>query len=599
MKRLLVYLLALLIIIATIQQPTRTIAQETPETRAKALLAQMTLDEKIGQMTLIEKNSLQNPDDVTRYMLGGILSGGGGFPKTNTPEAWAEMVDGFQKKALETRLKIPMIYGVDAVHGHGNLYGATIFPHNIGLGAANDPALMEKIGRATADEMIATGIYWNYAPVLAVLQDARWGRAYEGFGENTELVTRLAVPYIKGLQAGGVVVTAKHYVGDGGAAWGTSKTEEYKIDQGVTAGDEAYLRAVHLPPYKAAIDAGAQTVMVSFSSFGGMKMHANKMLITDVLKGELGFKGFVVSDWAGIDQVPGDAYQQTVTAINAGIDMNMQPYKAAPFIENLKKAVEAGDVPQSRIDDAVLRILTVKYAMGLFEKPFSDPAKVKSVGSAEHRQIAREAVAKSLVLLQNNNAALPIRKGQTVFVAGRHADDIGLQSGGWTIQWQGEAGNIQPGTTILKGIQDALGADNVKYDRFGNFTEKAEIGIVVVGEQPYAEGRGDNGDLQLNAREVQMIERVREQVKTLVVVIVSGRPLSLGDVDETADGIVAAWLPGTEGAGVADVLFGDKPFTGKLPISWQKDVSQLPFDLTKKLEGDAAPQFPYGFGLEK
>ncbi len=599
MKKFLITLLALTLLVTAIQHPDVSRAEETPEARAKALLAQMTLEEKIGQMTLIEKDSLKDPNDVTKYMLGGVLSGGGGSPRPNDAKNWAAMVDGFQKKALETRLKIPMIYGVDAVHGHGNLYGATIFPHNIGLGAANDPALMEKIGRATAEEMIATGIYWNYAPVLAVLQDARWGRAYESYSENTEIVSKLASAYIKGLLAGGVQPTAKHFVGDGGAAWGTSKTDNYKIDQGVTAGDEAYLRKVHLPPYKAAIDAGAETVMVSFSSFGGMKMHANKYLITDVLKGELGFKGFVVSDWGAFDQIPGTPYEQTVIAVNAGTDMNMVPYKAEPFISNVKKAVEKGDIPQSRIDDAVLRILTVKYRMGLFDHPMSDPAKLDTVGSKEHRALAREAVTKTLVLLQNENNALPISKSQKVLVAGRHANDIGLQSGGWTIQWQGEEGNIQPGTTILKGIQDLIGADNVKYDKFGNFTDKADVGIVVLGEQPYAEGRGDDGSLTLNGQDVRMLKRVREQVKTLIVVIISGRPISLGDTLTTADAVVAAWLPGTEGAGVSDVLFGDKPFTGKLPVSWQAGADQLPFDFTKKPEGDAAPEFEFGFGLTK
>jgi beta-glucosidase len=575
--------------------------------RARDLLARMSLDQKLGQMTQVEKGAL-TPADVTRYYIGSILSGGGGYPSgDNTPAGWAKMVDGFQTAALETPLAIPLIYGVDAIHGHNNLKGATIFPHNIGLGAANDPALVEKIGRATAEEMRATGIPWNFAPVLAVVQDIRWGRAYEAYGENTELVTRLGIAYQNGLQATGrsdslfVLATPKHFIGDGGTIWSTSTTENYKLDQGDTQMDEATLRALFLPPYKAAVEAGAQSVMISYSSWNGVKLHGHRYLITDVLKGELGFEGFVVSDWAGIDQVDKDYYTAVVTAINAGIDMNMVPQGYQRYLTVLKQAVEKGDISMERIDDAVLRILTVKFKLGLFEQPFSDPAYLETVGSEAHRALAREAVAKSLVLLQHESAVLPIAKDTPlIYVAGVLADDIGSQSGGWTIEWQGKSGNITPGTTILQAIE-ATASGEVRFNRFGKFEseQKADVAIVVVGEKPYAEGRGDNENPALSKNDLELIQRVREQAEKVLVILISGRPLVITEALPYTDAFIAAWLPGTEGQGVADVLFGNQPFTGKLPFTWQRSSGQLPFDFANlPSEGCDAPLFPYGYGLD-
>jgi beta-glucosidase len=585
-------------------------ASLSPEERADDLLARMTIDEKIGQMTLVEKNSI-NPDDITGLFIGGLLSGGGGSPGSNTPEGWAEMVDGFQEKALATRLAIPMIYGADGVHGHNNLRGAVIFPHNIGLGATRNPELVEKTCNITAQEMMATGIYWNYAPVVAVPQDIRWGRIYEGFSENTDLVSELAVACLKGMQSGSpyVVATPKHFVGDGGTVWGSSTTGDYDIDQGVTDVDEATLRAIHLPPYKAAIDAGAQSIMVSFSSWGGMKMSAQKYLITDVLKGELGFKGFVVSDWGGIDQISGDYYADNVTSFNAGMDMNMVPYDYNRFIDVMYKAVESGDIPMERIDDAVRRILLIKFEMGLFEHPFSQPDLLAQVGADAHRELARQAVAESLVLLKNEDDALPIAKDTPrIFVAGEGGDDIGIQSGGWTMQWQGVSGNITPGTTILDAVKATVSADTeVIFDRLGRFKNatdaagnplNADVGIVVISEKPYAEGVGDTDQIALTNPQAELIERVRERVDTLIVVLVSGRPLVVTDMLDAMDGLVAAWLPGTEGQGVADVLFGDKPFTGTLPYTWPRSEQQLPFDFSNlPTEGDDAPLYPFGYGL--
>jgi beta-glucosidase len=576
------------------------------EERVADLLARMTLEEKIGQMTLVEKDSIYPPDIADRY-IGGLLSGGGGYPTPNTPEAWAEMADGFQAYALQTRLAIPLIYGVDAVHGHGGVEGAVVFPHNIGLGAANNPELVEEIGRITAREMIATGIYWNFAPVVAVPQDIRWGRTYEGYSEDTDIVVDLSTAFIGGLQGERlgdpytVLATPKHFAGDGGAVWGTSTTGDYQIDQGVTDVDEETLREIHLPPYEAAVENGAMSIMASFSSWGGKKMHAQEYLLTDVLKGELGFAGFVVSDWGGIDQITFDYDLAVITAINAGIDMNMVPYDYPRFIDSLTRAVEQGAVPMERIDDAVRRILRAKFQVGLFEHPFSDPSLLAEVGSEAHREVARQAVSESLVLLQNDNDALPIAPDTaTIFVGGAFADDIGAQSGGWTIEWQGELGNITEGTTILEAIENAVSENtSVYYDRFGRFERitddagnllNADVGIVVVGEEPYAEGVGDRANLHLPEPQLNLIARVGERVDKLVVIILSGRPMIITDELYLADAWVAAWLPGTEGQGVADVLFGLKPFTGRLSFSWPRSMEQLPAPIED-------PLFPLGYGL--
>ena len=601
---------------ATTQATDETPAYQNPALpiadRVDDLLSRMTLAEKVGQMTQVEKNSIE-PQDITDLFIGSLLSGGGGYPTPNSADSWLEMVNQFQERALQTRLRIPLIYGVDAVHGHNNVEGATIFPHNVGLGATRDAGLVEHIGRATAREVSATGVHWNFAPVVAVPQDIRWGRTYEAYGEDTDLVGELGAAYVRGLQGANlddpasVLATPKHYVGDGGTAWGTSA--QYQIDQGDTQVDEATLRAVHLPPYRAAIEAGARSIMVSFSSWNGIKMHAQKYLLTDVLKGELGFDGFLISDWQAIDQIPGDYRSDVVTAINAGLDMIMVPYDYKRFNSTLTEAVEKGDVPMTRIDDAVRRILTVKFELGLFEQPVRS-GDFSRVGSPEHRELAREAVRKSLVLLKNDNETLPIaRDAPVVFVGGMAADDVGIQSGGWTIEWQGQAGNITPGTTILEGIEATLAPNSgVQYNRFGKFDNVvddngdpliADVGVAVVGERPYAEGVGDSRDLSLSRGDLSVIERMRERSEKLVVILISGRPMIITDILDDADAVVAAWLPGTEGQGVADVLFGDYPFTGKLPYTWPRTADQLPFDFADlPAEGCSAPLFPYGYGLD-
>lgn len=585
--------------IAPYRDPAAAIA-----TRVDDLLQRMTLAEKIGQMTLIEKNSL-TPDQVRELFIGGVLSGGGGYPSTeNSPAAWAEMVNSFQRAALSTRLGIPLIYGADGVHGHNNLYGAVIFPHNIGLGAANDPALVEQIGRATAIEMAATGVFWNYAPGVMAPQDVRWGRTYEGYAERPDHVATLAAAFLRGLQApdiaapNRVIGTPKHYLGDGGTAWGSSTTENYQLDQGETMGDEATLRAVHLPPYRAVIAAGAQVIMASYSSWNGQKMHASSYWLTEVLKGELGFSGFVVSDWAAIDQIDPDYERAVITAINAGIDMNMVPYDPQRFIATLTRAVESGAVSEERINDAVRRILAVKFAMGLFEQPFAQTDLIAQIGSAAHRELARAAVAESLVLLKNEQNLLPLPKdiGQ-LYIGGQAANDLGIQAGGWTIEWQGRVGSSIPGTTILAGIQAAVSPQTVvEYNEHGRFTGDPgaadAVCIAVVGELPYAEGRGDSASLSLPPGEQRVLRRMEAACARLVVVLVAGRPLMITDDLPKWDALVAAWLPGSEGAGVADVLFGDRPFRGRLPVTWPRSLDQLPLG-----SGNGDPLFPYGFGL--
>jgi beta-glucosidase len=576
--------------------------------RVADLMGRMTLADKIGQMTLVEKNSVR-AEDIGPMGIGGLLSGGGGYPDgENTAASWAAMVDGFQQHAMASHFGIPLIYGVDAVHGHSNVKGTVIFPHNIGLGAANDPALMTAIGQVTAREMIATGIYWNYAPAVSVPQDIRWGRTFEGYSENTEQVSELATAYLVGLQgadlgaADTVLATPKHYVGDGGAAWGSSTTGSYIIDQGVTEVDEETLRAVHLPPYVAAMEAGAQSIMISYSSWDGLKMHAQRYLIRDVLRDELGFSGFIVSDWAGIDQISNDFSEAVVAAINAGIDMNMVPYDYRRFMVVLTQAVEEGAISQERIDEAVSHILTVKFSMGLFERPYSQPELLGVVGSSEHRAIARQAVSQSAVLLKNEGEILPLSADlQNVYVAGDAADDIGIQSGGWTIEWQGDTGEITGGTTILEGIEAAVSpGTTVHYDGFGRFEEVAAgegmVCIGVVGERPYAEGLGDSADLRIPTYDLRVLNRLQESCDELVVVLISGRPLMIGQLVDNWDALVAAWLPGSEGQGVADVLFGAKPFTGLLPYTWPLNVDQLPLDLAKLTESEVL--YPFGFGLE-
>jgi len=565
--------------------------------RVDDLLARMTLDDKLGQMTQIEKDALVPQSDLAAFRIGSVLSGGDSTVSPNNAQTWADTYDSLQRTALATPLGIPMIYGIDAVHGHNAVRGATLFPHNIGLGATRDPALVQRIGRAVAEEVAGTGIDWSFAPCLCVARNDRWGRTYESFGETPELPTSMT-SFVTGLQGaalgGGpasVLATAKHYLGDGGTTGG--------VDQGNTQISEAELRAIHLPPFQEAVKRGVGSVMLSYSSWNGVRSHAHKYLVTDVLKGELGFTGFVVSDWAAVDQLDGQTGftgAEIATAVNAGVDMVMVPHDYKRFLSLLRGEVSAGRVAMARIDDANRRILTKKFQLGLFERPLTDRSYTATVGSAAHRALAREAVRASQVLLKNDGGILPLPKTGRLFVAGKSADDIGNQSGGWTVGWQGRSGPVTEGTTILQGIRGAVAdPSRVTYDRYGNGIDGGyTAAVAVVGETPYAEMRGDRPDgMGLDQEDLQTLARLKASGVPVVVVLVSGRPLDITAQLPDWKALLAAWLPGTEGGGVADVLFGVHAPTGKLPMTWMRGASQQPIN-----DGDGkSPLFPYGHGL--
>ncbi|MGZ6624751.1 MAG: glycoside hydrolase family 3 protein [Solirubrobacteraceae bacterium] len=616
------------------QNPVLPISQ-----RVQDLLSRMTLAEKIGQMTQAERASVDtDTSKITTDNLGSLLSGGGSVPTPNTPTAWADMVDRYQQAALATRLHIPILYGIDTVHGDGNMYGATVFPHDIGLGATRDPALVRDVEHVAAEETRTTGPQWVFAPGICVARDDRWGRTYESFGEDPSLVKMMETA-IDGFQGppghlsdpDRVMATAKHFAGDGLTTYGTGSNDQttgnYPIDQGVDQVSHATFDRLALSPYVPAVhqhQVGA--VMPSYSDVqwdgvgNRINMHGNQDLITGWLKDAQNFGGIVISDYNGIDHINPEAgssqaaFAMRVQAgVMAGIDMFMQPQNFEQFESTLTGLVNSGEVPMSRIDDAVTRILTKKFQLGLFEHPYTDRRYIDQVGSPAHHALARRAAAESQVLLKNSRHVLPIQGRSDVYVAGSNADNIGNQAGGWTLTWQGGSTNVTPGTTILDGIRQ-LARGNVTYSQDASApVPHGATGIVVVGETPYAEGfgdvfgpqwaydPGDNGvprpvkDMQLSAADKAAVDKVCAAAKLCVMVIVSGRPLILDPAQRNeADGIVAAWLPGSEGAGVADDLFGARPYTGKLPVSWPRTLSQEPINI-----GDPQynPLYPYGFGL--
>ncbi|GMJ15480.1 hypothetical protein like AT3G47000 [Hibiscus trionum] len=584
------------------------------EDRLKDLLSRMTLQEKIGQMTQIER-TVATPAALKNFSIGSILSDGGSAPFEKALSAdWADMVDGFQQAALQSRLGIPLIYGVDAVHGNNNVYGATIFPHNVGLGATRDADLAQRIGAATALEVRASGIHYAFAPCVAVCKDPRWGRCFESYSEDTDIVRKMT-SIITGLQGkppvdhpkgypfvagrNNVIACAKHFVGDGGTEKG--------INEGNTVSSYDDLESIHMAPYLDCISQGVSTVMASYSSWNGTKLHADRFLLTEILKDKLGFKGFVISDWEALDRLTeprGSNYRYCIsTAVNAGIDMVMVPHRYKQFVEDLTFLVESGEVPMSRIDDAVERILRVKFVSGLFEYPFSDRSLLDIVGCKLHRELAREAVRKSLVLLKNGkspeNPFLPLdRIAERILVAGTHADNLGYQCGGWTCTWLGVGGRITIGTTILEAIRESVGGGTeVIYDPYPSTNSLAgpySFAIVVVGEPPYAETLGDSERLVIPFDGNDIIVSVADKIPTLAILI-SGRPLVLEPrVLEKVDALVAAWLPGTEGRGITDVVFGDFEFEGRLPMTWFRSTEQLPVN---PRHNSYDPLFPLGFGL--
>ena len=614
------------------------------------VLEQMTLAEKVGQMTQIDVRLLDDVQDIKTYHIGSILSGGGSVPKNNTPKGWLDMVNGLQAIALSDRLSIPLIYGIDAVHGHNNVLGATVFPHNLALGAANDADLVYRVNKATAIEVAATGIHWTFSPCITIPQDPRWGRFYEGFGQTTERVnglTKAAVlgyqDRLDGVENKQVAACAKHFIGDGATVWRSSTRLDgihtYMLDRGDVQLDDKTLREIYLPPYQTAIAADVKTIMASFNSIRGEKCHGSKYVLTDLLKDELGFKGFVISDWAGIDEIPGDYKSDVINGVNAGIDMVMVPgvmkgqkqkhYKL--FIQYLIEAVNEGSVSIDRINDAVRRILKVKMELGLFEEPYTEDTSLDKIGSESHRALAREAVQKSTVLLTNNKI-LPIAKNASITVVGSGANNLGVQNGGWTTEWQGfftpdflfldydadgvlsfdeynaqlekiyegkfEAnswsahfkeidldGNgkvsvtdftnfmqnrpLQPnGTTVFEGLREVAPNASITYNPNAQAIPKEDIVVAVVGEYPYAEGFGDDADLRMNKADLEVIKRVQEAGNPVVVVMLSGRPLMVHEQLEHWDAFVASFLPGMAGEGLADVIFGDYNPQATLGFTW-------------------------------
>ncbi|MBC8374696.1 MAG: glycoside hydrolase family 3 C-terminal domain-containing protein [FCB group bacterium] len=573
----------------------------------ETIVEMMTLSEKVGQMTQVGRNYLVKEKDIKDYFLGSLLSGGGSAPGSNEPNSWADMLDRYQGFATETRLGIPLMYGIDAIHGHNNVVGATIFPHNIGLGATGNPDLAKEIARITAKEVRATGINWTFDPCVANSRDERWGRAYESYGEDPALISALGRAQVEGYQGTSlsspeaVAACTKHYIGDGAPTWGTGSGG--KIDRGDAQISEAELRGLHLPPYRAAIQAGTATIMASYNSWNSLKLHGHKYLMTDLLKGELGFEGFIVSDWAAIDELPGNYKSDIIESINAGVDMVMVPGNTSnggngyrEFITKLKQAVNEGSIEMSRIDDAVTRILNIKKQMGLLDSLYANNRSlIASIGSSEHRSVARQAVRESVVMLKNEDV-LPLSKElSTIVVAGRGADDVGMQCGGWSIAWQGGMGDITPGTTVLEGIQEAVSpVTEVVHSPNGLAASSGDAVIVVVGEEPYAEGHGDRDDLVLSSEDIAVLNRVKDSGKPMVVVLLSGRPIIVTDELENSDAFLAAWLPGTEGNGITDVIFGDYTPTGKLSVTWPTDMSQIPINVGAV---NYTPLFSVGYGL--
>jgi len=587
----------------------------TIEARVSEIMALMTLEQKVGQVIQADSNSV-TPQEVKEYRLGSILSGGNSAPGDEPyadAGAWLAAADAYFEASIDpdgVEIAIPLIWGIDAVHGHANLTGATVFPHNIGLGAARDPDLIEEIMEVTAAELIVSGHDWTFAPTLAVPRDDRWGRTYEGFSEDPAIVASYADRIVYGLQGRSgteaffsdtrVISTAKHFLGDGGTTNG--------VDQGDTAITEAELRDIHATPYLPAIEADVKSIMASFNSWNGVKMHGYGAMLTDVLKDRMGFTGFVVGDWNGHGQIPGCTNTDCPESFLAGVDMYMAPESWKGVYESLLAAVQSGEVPMERLDDAVRRILRVKIQAGIFDKPRPSARRLAGdeslLGSPAHREVARRAVRQSLVLLKNNDATLPLSTGQTVLVVGDGADSITKQAGGWTLSWQGGGyanSDFPNGASILDGIREAMagGEGRLIFDPTGAASVEADVVIAVYGEDPYAEFQGDldHLDFQPQGFDTAKLAGYRARGIPVVSVFLSGRPLWVNPELNASDAFVAAWLPGTEGGGVADVLFQTQPefdFTGRLSFSWP--ATAVDFDNNAGAES-YDPLFPLGYGL--
>ena len=601
MKKFIIFLSFLLINISCDNIDSNNLSEAEISKKVSELIDSMTLDEKVGQMTQIDQRFLDTITDLSTYSIGSLLSGGGSHPKVNEPQAWLDMYNKYQEETLKNRLGIPLIYGIDAVHGHNNVYGATIFPQNIGLGATNNPELVYKISEATSLEVAATGIDWTFSPCLSSPEDYRWGRTYEGFSSDPVLVEKLGKAAVEGYQNAltnsgkKVVACAKHFIGDGNTEFGTGMNG--LVDRGNTVLTTDELKEKLLPKYQAAIDANVQTIMASYNSWNGVKCHGSKELLTDILKVDMGFEGFVISDWQGIDEIPGNYKSDIITSINAGVDMVMvsgqgQPYKK--FMRLLKENVEEGSISMERIDDAVSRILKVKLRNGLFTNPIVQNDNLQVIGSDDHRNIARQAVRESVVVLKNENLIPISKESKSIVVAGRGADNLGMQCGGWTINWQGGQGDITIGTTILDGIKESVSTETkVIHSKDGTDlgNVSGDLAIVVIGEDPYTEFFGDKDNLDLLEEDIQTINNLKDKGYKVLVLLISGRPMNIADHLDNWDGFAAIWLPGTEGNGVSDILFGDFQSTGKLSYPWPINTE----------DGANAPEndllYNIGFGL--
>jgi len=598
---------------STSAEPTTSKAQEqygpayidatrsTPE-RVSDLLSRMTLEEKAAQMVQGERGAVTS-EDLKIYGLGSVLSGGGSVPGSGSVEDWEKMMASYQEAIMSRELKIPLLYGIDAVHGHSNVQGAIIFPHNIGLGAANDPALVKEMAKIVADEMKLTKIIWNFSPCVAIASDPRWGRTYESFSTDPNIVTALGNAYLEGLKEAGVVATAKHYVADGGVTFGTGNGDNL-IDRGDAQMSEALLRDIYLKPYTELVKNGVPVVMASFSSFNGEPMHSHQYLLTDVLKEELGFKGFVVSDWEAIHLLDAgaDFKDQVRLSINAGVDMLMEPNNWLETIEAIVANVEDGKISQERIDDAVSRILTVKFESGIFEDPYlkAQVTEAKALGETANREVASELVSKSLVLLKNEENILPFKKGQKIFVLGPGANNMGIQCGGWTIFWQGAADvagkKLTQGTTILEGLETLGEKLGVSFITDVKRISEADTILLVLSEKPYAEMMGDTADMSIlgslsSPENKAAMDIANTQNKPIVTLIIAGRQVLIDEFVNQWDGLVMGFLPGSEGQGVADVLLGEKAFVGTLPMPWYKKVEDIGDEQAELL-------FPVGYSVE-
>lgn len=572
----------------------------TTKERVTLLISEMTLEEKAGQMLQGGRDIVDN-FAVTKYGLGSVLSGGGSFPGNNTVNDWQNMILNYQKAAMKTDKQIPFLYGIDAVHGVALVKNAVVYPHNIGLGAANDEQLMYEMGGAVAEEMKLLGVLWNFSPCVAISGDPRWGRTYECYSSDASLVTALADAYMKGQKDHGVVATAKHYVADGSTMFGTGEGD-FLIDRGDVVKTEEELRNSDLVPYKKLVDSGVKIIMASFSSYQGVKLHEHKYLLTDVLKEEMGFGGFVVSDWEAVNGLSGSSYDEKIAlAINAGVDMLMEPFSYEEAISGIIRGVKNDVIPMSRIDDAVNRILTVKFDMGLFDDPYMEKITYenKEVGSNKYRELAKELVEKSLVLLKNENDILPLKKGQKILVIGPAADNMGLQCGGWGLTWQGNLdafGNkITKGTTIFEGLEDYEKKMDIEFITDRSRANEADMCILAIGEIPYAEYEGDTKDLSIvgelaHPDNEEAIEYATSLNIPTVTLLVTGRNTIITEYMNDWDGIVMCYLPGSEGDGVASVLVGEKPFHGKLSMPYYKKVEDIGKDNIELL-------YEFGYGL--